>query len=155
MRNARFALVGCDIIIYYYAIYDSKHFTSEVIRLGESIDVKNVFKFFIIFYKNAFLRFLFSSGEFFYPTKSAKILLNLLNFSIKRLLKEPDPATAMVRYSQGPPLPGFTTPRVRHFQGPPLEGSATPRVRHSQGEPLYGIRTFHQSNFCFSKSLFF
>ena len=32
--------------------------------------------------------FLFSSGEIFYPTKPAKILLNLLNFSIKRLLSD-------------------------------------------------------------------
>jgi len=33
-------------------------------------------------------RFLFSIGEFFYPTKPAKNLLNLLNFSIKRLLSD-------------------------------------------------------------------
>jgi len=52
------------------------------------------FTFFIIFLKNAFLRFLFlerflfSSGEFFYPTKHAKILVNLLIFSIKRLLSD-------------------------------------------------------------------
>ena len=59
----------------------------------ESIGVKHVFYvFFIICIKNAFFnvflfleRFLFSSGEMFYPTKPAKILLNLLNFSIKRL----------------------------------------------------------------------
>ena len=59
------------------------------------IDVRNFFTFFIIFIKNAFFnvvlffeRFLFSSGENFYPTKPAKILLNLLNFSIKRLLSD-------------------------------------------------------------------
>jgi len=33
-------------------------------------------------------RFLFSSGEIFYATKPAKTLLNLLNFSIKRLLSD-------------------------------------------------------------------
>jgi len=33
-------------------------------------------------------RFLFSSGEIFYPTKPAKTLLNLLNSCIKRLLSE-------------------------------------------------------------------
>ena len=33
-------------------------------------------------------RFLFSSGEFFYPTKSVKILRNLLNSSKKRLLSD-------------------------------------------------------------------
>src|SRR6218665_3464068 len=44
---------------------------------------KRVFK---VFY---FLEgFLFSSGEIFYPTKFAKILLNLLNFCIKRLLSD-------------------------------------------------------------------
>ena len=32
--------------------------------------------------------FLFSSGEIFYYTKSAKILLNLLNFCIKQLLSD-------------------------------------------------------------------
>src|SRR6218665_2064607 len=32
--------------------------------------------------------FLFSSGEILYPTKSAKILLNLLNSSIKQLLSD-------------------------------------------------------------------
>src|SRR6218665_2895543 len=51
--------------------------------------------------------------------------------------------TVAVRHSQGPPLPGFTTPRVRHSQGsplpgPPLAGFATPRVHHSQGPPLPG-----------------
>src|SRR6218665_644260 len=56
---------------------------------------KRFYVFFIISYKkrvlNFFLfleRFLFSSGEFFYPTKPAKILLNLLNFSVKRLLSD-------------------------------------------------------------------
>jgi len=33
-------------------------------------------------------RFLLSSGEIFYPSKPAKILLNLLNFSVKRLLSD-------------------------------------------------------------------
>ena len=59
------------------------------------IDVKTCFSllFFIIFIKRRaskvffiFQNVLFSSGEFFYPTKSAKILLNLLNSCIKRLL---------------------------------------------------------------------
>src|SRR6218665_150362 len=61
----------------------------------QTIDVKKVFYDFIIFIKNAFFkvflfleRFLFSSGEIFYPTKPAKILLNLLKFSIKRLLSD-------------------------------------------------------------------
>ena len=51
--------------------------------------------FFIIFIKNAFFndfyfleRFLFSSGEILYPSKPAKILLNLLNSCIKRLLSD-------------------------------------------------------------------
>src|SRR6218665_1040912 len=35
-----------------------------------------------------------------------------------------------VRHSQGPPLPGSTTPRVRHSQRPLLPGSATPRVSY-------------------------
>jgi len=34
------------------------------------------------------IRFLFSSGEIFYPTKPAKIRLNLLNSCIKRLLSD-------------------------------------------------------------------
>ena len=65
------------------------------------------FTFFIIFDKNAFFnvfyflerfyfltcfyfleRFLFSSGEIAYPIKLAKVLLNLLNSCIKRLLSE-------------------------------------------------------------------
>src|SRR6218665_3605656 len=53
---------------------------------------KNSFYVFYYFYKKTrflFLeRFLFSSGEIFYATKPAKILLNLLNFSIKRLLSD-------------------------------------------------------------------
>ena len=61
-----------------------------------TIDVKNVFYGFYYFYKKRvfkvfflfFERYLFSSGEIFYPTKPAKILLNLLNFSIKRLLSD-------------------------------------------------------------------
>ena len=48
-----------------------------VIVIG--IDVKNVF--YVFYYFFLFLeRFLFSSGENFYPTKPAKILLNLLIF---------------------------------------------------------------------------
>ena len=35
-----------------------------------------------------FERFLFSSGKILYPTKPAKIRLNLLNSSIKRLLSD-------------------------------------------------------------------
>src|SRR6218665_3022121 len=57
------------------------------------IDLKNVSNVFYYFYKKRVLtffyfleRFLFSNGEFFYPTEPAKILLNLLNFCIKRLL---------------------------------------------------------------------
>jgi len=33
-------------------------------------------------------RFLFSSDEFFYPAKPAKIVLNLLNFCKKQLLSD-------------------------------------------------------------------
>src|SRR6218665_2331974 len=55
---------------------------------------KNVFYYFYYFYKNDALLsfFLFSRTFYFlvvnfsYPTKSAKILLNLLNSCIKRLL---------------------------------------------------------------------
>ena len=46
--------------------------------------MKNAFFKFFLFLE----RFLFSSGEIFYPTKPAKILLNLLNSSIKRLLSD-------------------------------------------------------------------
>src|SRR6218665_4171730 len=60
-----------------------------------TIDVTAFFTSFIIFIKNGFLMFflflegfLFSSGEICYPTKPAKILLNLLKFSIKRLLND-------------------------------------------------------------------
>src|SRR6218665_1498211 len=60
-----------------------------------TIDEKTFYTFFYYFYKKRvfkrflFLeRFLFSSGEIFYPTKPAKIPLNLLNFSIKRLLSD-------------------------------------------------------------------
>src|SRR6218665_4009334 len=60
-----------------------------------NIDVRNAFTFFIIFVKKrvfkVFLfleRFLFLSSEIFYPTKSAKILLSLLNSCIKRLLSD-------------------------------------------------------------------
>src|SRR6218665_603012 len=49
----------------------------------------------IVFIKNAFFkvfyfweRFLFSRGEIFYPTKAAKILLNLPNSCIKRLFSD-------------------------------------------------------------------
>ena len=53
-------------------------------------------RFLLFFIKNAFFnafyfleRFLFSSGEMFYPTKPAQILLNLLNSCIlKRLLND-------------------------------------------------------------------
>src|SRR6218665_2170415 len=57
--------------------------------------LKTFFTFFIIFIKNAFFnvfyfweRFLFSSGKICYLTKPAKILLNLLNSCIKRLLSD-------------------------------------------------------------------
>ena len=43
---------------------------------------KRVFNVFFYFFKC----FLFSSGNFFYPTKLAKILINLQNSCIKRLL---------------------------------------------------------------------
>src|SRR6218665_1197327 len=57
-----------------------------------------------------------------------------------------------VHHSQGPPLPGSTTPMVHHSQGPPLpesttprvhnsQGGTTPRVRRSQGPPLPGSTT--------------
>ena len=56
---------------------------------------KKFFTFFIIVRKNAFFNvfyflecFLFSSEIFFYPTKSAKILLSLLSSCIKRLLSD-------------------------------------------------------------------
>src|SRR6218665_3172068 len=56
---------------------------------------KRFLRFLLFFYKNAFFnvfyfweRFLFSSGKFFYRTKPAKILLNLPNSCIKRLLSD-------------------------------------------------------------------
>ena len=58
-------------------------------------------------------------------------------------------------YGLVPPLPGSATPRIHHFQSLTLPGAATSRVHHSQGAIIYCIRTFHQSNFCFSKSLSF
>ena len=64
--------------------------------IQQTIDVKNVFQvfYYLFFIKNLFFTFLlfgtflFSSEEFCYPTKFAKILLNLLNFCIKRLLSD-------------------------------------------------------------------
>src|SRR6218665_1528892 len=60
--------------------------------VGDIIDVKNVFYVFYYFYKKRvfyFLeRFLFSSGEIFYPSKPAKILLSVLNICIKPLLSD-------------------------------------------------------------------
>ena len=67
----------------------------RLVPLSGIIDVKIVFYVFYYFFENAFFNvfifgtfFLFSSGETFYPTKPAKILLNLLDFSIKRLLSD-------------------------------------------------------------------
>ena len=64
-------------------------------QLLYSIDVKKFFTFFIIFIKYSFFNvfyfwnvFYFLVEKFFYPTKPAKILLNLLNFFIKRLLSD-------------------------------------------------------------------
>jgi len=67
--------------------------------LGEtkikSIDVKKrFFQFFLLFKKPVFYvfyfleRFLFSNGEILYPTKLAKIRLNLLNSCVKGLLSD-------------------------------------------------------------------
>src|SRR6218665_749036 len=61
-----------------------------------NIDVRNVFYVFFIIFVNkhdfkVFLfleRFLLLSYEIFYPTKPAKILLNLLSSCIKRLLSD-------------------------------------------------------------------
>src|SRR6218665_355339 len=57
--------------------------------------VKTFFTFFIIFIKTRLLTlfiflecYLFFSGKTLYPTKPAKILLNLLNSCIKRLLSD-------------------------------------------------------------------
>src|SRR6218665_802327 len=56
---------------------------------------KTFLRFYYFLIKNAFFndfyfleRFLFSIGKICYPTKPAKILLNLLNFCIKRLLSD-------------------------------------------------------------------
>ena len=56
---------------------------------------RTFFTFFIIFKKIRVFKFflflehfLFSNGDIFYPTKPAKILLNLLNSCIKRLLSD-------------------------------------------------------------------
>jgi len=43
-------------------------------------------------------RFLFSSGEIFHPTEPAKILLNLINSRIKRLLSDGFNMTATAVY---------------------------------------------------------
>ena len=58
------------------------------------IDVKNVFYVFYYFSKNHVFNifyfwnvFYFLVANFFYPTKPANILLNLLNSCIKRLLR--------------------------------------------------------------------
>jgi len=40
-------------------------------------------------------RFLFYNGEFLYPTKSAKIILNLLNYCKNRLLSDGFNMTAL------------------------------------------------------------
>ena len=80
MKNKLTITIRCHLISY-----------GEIFK---SIDVKKRFlRFFIIFIKNAFFYifyfwnvFLYSSGEIFYPTKLTKILLNLLNSCIKRLL---------------------------------------------------------------------
>jgi len=80
-----------------YHDYGTDRFRAKVIRMGylqttaqtivETIDLKTVFHYFYkkrVFYVFYFVeRFLFSSGKFFYPTKPAKILLNLLNSFIK------------------------------------------------------------------------
>ena len=71
---------------------EKKYFIFINLCKNHRLDVKTFFTFFIIFIKKHvfyFLeRLLFSSGKTFYPTKPAKILLNLLNFSIKRLLSD-------------------------------------------------------------------
>src|SRR6218665_3033790 len=62
----------------------------------QTIDIKNVFlRFLLFFIKNTFFNvfyywkcFLFSSGEILYRAKHAKILLNLPNSCIKRLLSD-------------------------------------------------------------------
>jgi len=68
---------------------------------------RNVFYVFKYFYKKrVFLflqRFLFSSGELFYPIKSAKTLLNLLNSFIKRLLSHGFNRAAIKKFSHEEP----------------------------------------------------
>jgi len=73
-----------------------------------SIDVKKrFFTFFIIFYKKTrfyfFGTFLFSSGDSFFSTKPDKILLNLLNSCIQRLLSDGFNMTDMQKFSHGKP----------------------------------------------------
>ena len=72
--------------------------------------LKKVFYVFIIFIKNAFFNvflflgtFLFSSGEICYPTKPAKILLNLQNSWIKRRLNDGFNMAAVTKFSHEEP----------------------------------------------------
>ena len=65
------------------------------LKLDPKHRCKKLFYVFYYFYKKRVFhvfyfceRFLFFSGEIFYPTKPAKILLNLLNSCIKRLLSD-------------------------------------------------------------------
>src|SRR6218665_1424690 len=78
-----------------YKVTLSSYTLVLTMQLLYSIDVKKFFTFFIIFIKNSFFNvfyfwnvFYFLVEKFFYPTKPAKILLNLLNFFIKRLLSD-------------------------------------------------------------------
>jgi len=48
-------------------------------------------------------RFLFSSGEIFYPTEPDKILLNLLNSCIKRLISDEFNMAAIKKLSHEEP----------------------------------------------------
>ena len=69
----------------------TKNHSKRVVKI---IDVKNVFLSVLLFKKRVFNvfnfleGFLFSSAEYFHPTKPAKILLNRLNSCIKRLLSD-------------------------------------------------------------------
>jgi len=72
-----------------------KEFILQVAKVEYAVSVIDVENVFYYFYKNAFFNiiiflnvFLFSSGEFFYRTKPAKFLLNLLNSCIKWLLSD-------------------------------------------------------------------
>src|SRR6218665_2148101 len=99
-----------------------------------TIDVKNVLlRILLFFYKKAFFnvfyfldRFLFSIGKYFYPTKHAKILLNLLNFCIKKLLSDGFNMAGAVhklrhaffgQFFPPPPVP------LSHIPGPPQSTS--------------------------------